>query len=40
MHIEIEKGKVLVMRLMGIGPVVEGHAQWDVWFEADGEVGL
>lgn len=38
MHISIEKGKTLIIRLMAIGPVVEGRAQRDVWFEVNGEV--
>ncbi|KIK07732.1 hypothetical protein K443DRAFT_672996 [Laccaria amethystina LaAM-08-1] len=38
MHIEIEKGKTLIIRLMAVGPVVEGRAQRDVWFEVNGEV--
>ncbi|KAI6149724.1 hypothetical protein BKA82DRAFT_997975 [Pisolithus tinctorius] len=38
MHIEIEKGKMLIIRLMAIGPIVEGRAQRDVWFEVNGEV--
>lgn len=38
MHIEIEKGKTLIIRLMAVGPVVEGHSQRDVWFEVNGEV--
>jgi pyruvate carboxylase len=38
MHIAIEKGKTLIIRLMAIGPVVEGRAQRDVWFEVNGEV--
>ncbi|KAJ6522012.1 hypothetical protein B0H10DRAFT_1865102, partial [Mycena sp. CBHHK59/15] len=33
MHISIEKGKTLIIRLMAVGPVVEGRAQRDVWFE-------
>ena len=40
MHISIEKGKTLIIRLMAIGPVVEGQAQRDVWFEVNGEVRL
>ena len=40
MHIEIEKGKMLIVRLMATGPIVEGRAQRDVWFEVNGEVGL
>jgi hypothetical protein len=38
MHISIEQGKTLIIRLMAVGPVVEGHAQRDVWFEVNGEV--
>ena len=38
MHISIEKGKTLIVRLMAVGPVVEGQAQRDVWFEVNGEV--
>lgn len=40
MHISIEKGKTLIIRLMAIGPVVEGQAQRDVWFEVNGEVNI
>ncbi len=36
--IEIEKGKTLIVRLMAVGPVIEGRAQRDVWFEVNGEV--
>ena len=38
MHIAIEQGKTLIIRLMATGPVVEGRAQRDVWFEVNGEV--
>jgi pyruvate carboxylase len=38
MHISIESGKTLIIRLMAVGPVVEGRAQRDVWFEVNGEV--
>ncbi|KAF8899647.1 pyruvate carboxylase [Gymnopilus junonius] len=38
MHISIEPGKTLIIRLMAVGPVVEGRAQRDVWFEVNGEV--
>ncbi|TFY72302.1 hypothetical protein EVG20_g701 [Dentipellis fragilis] len=38
MHISIEQGKTLIVRLMAVGPVVEGRAQRDVWFEVNGEV--
>ena len=40
MHISIEKGKTLIIRLMAVGPVVEGKAQRDVWFEVNGEVRI
>jgi pyruvate carboxylase len=40
MHISIEKGKTLIIRLMAVGPVVEGQAQRDVWFEVNGEVSI
>jgi pyruvate carboxylase len=38
MHIEIEPGKTLIIRLMAVGPVVEDRTQRDVWFEVNGEV--
>ncbi|KAF8343434.1 pyruvate carboxylase [Amanita rubescens] len=38
MQISIEKGKMLIIRLMAVGPVVEGRTQRDVWFEVNGEV--
>ncbi|KAI9461464.1 hypothetical protein HD554DRAFT_2129891 [Boletus coccyginus] len=38
MHIAIEQGKTLIIRLMATGPVVEGRAQRDVWFEVNGEI--
>lgn len=38
MMIDIEKGKTLIIRLMAVGPVIEGRAQRDVWFEVNGEV--
>ncbi|KAF9490180.1 pyruvate carboxylase [Pleurotus eryngii] len=38
MHISIESGKTLIIRLLAVGPVVEGRAQRDVWFEVNGEV--
>ena len=39
MMIDIKKGKTLIIRLMAVGPVIEGRAQRDVWFEVNGEVG-
>ncbi|KAG8904341.1 pyruvate carboxylase [Tulasnella sp. 403] len=38
MHISIEKGKMLIIRLMAIGGLMEGKGQRDVWFEVNGEV--
>ena len=38
MHISIEKGKTLIIRLLAVGPVVEGKGMRDVWFELNGEV--
>ena len=38
LQISIEKGKMLIIRLMIVGPVVEGRTQRDVWFEVNGEV--
>jgi len=38
MHISIEQGKMLIIRLMAVGPVVEGRAQREVWFEVNGEL--
>lgn len=38
MHISIEKGKMLIIRLMAIGTVGEGSGTRDVWFEVNGEM--
>ncbi|CEL61825.1 pyruvate carboxylase subunit A [Rhizoctonia solani AG-1 IB] len=38
MHIHIEKGKTLIIRLMAIGSVDETRGIRDVWFEVNGEV--
>jgi pyruvate carboxylase len=38
MHVSIEKGKMLIIRLMAIGSVTEGKGTRDVWFEVNGEV--
>lgn len=38
MHISIEKGKTLIIRLMAVGAVSEGKGTRDVWFEVNGEV--
>ncbi|QRW17105.1 carbamoyl-phosphate synthase [Rhizoctonia solani] len=38
MHIQIEKGKTLIIRLMAIGSVDETRGLRDVWFEVNGEV--
>ncbi|KAG8693483.1 pyruvate carboxylase [Ceratobasidium sp. 395] len=38
MHIHLEKGKTLIVRLMAIGTVDESRGMRDVWFEVNGEV--
>lgn len=38
MHISIEKGKTLIIRLLAVGPVIEEKGVRDVWFELNGEV--
>lgn len=38
MHISIEKGKMLIIRLMATGALIEGTGTRDVWFEVNGEV--
>lgn len=38
MHISIEKGKMLIIRLMAVGALIEGTGTRDVWFEVNGEV--
>lgn len=40
MHISIEKGKTLIIRLLAVGNIVEGKGTRDVWFEVNGEVSL
>lgn len=38
MHIPIEKGKTLIIRLLAVGSVDETRGMRDVWFEVNGEV--
>lgn len=38
MQISIEKGKMLIIRLMAVGAITEGKDTRDVWFEVNGEV--
>jgi pyruvate carboxylase len=38
LHISIEKGKMLIIRLMAVGTIIEGKGVRDVWFEVNGEV--
>ncbi|KAG8916074.1 pyruvate carboxylase [Tulasnella sp. 417] len=38
MHISIEKGKMLIIRLMATGALIDGTGSRDVWFEVNGEV--
>lgn len=40
MHISIEKGKMLIIRYMAMGQLIEGTGTRDVWFEVNGEVSL
>lgn len=38
MHIAIEKGKMLIIKVLAIGSVNEHTGTRDVWFEVNGEV--
>lgn len=37
-HVELEKGKVLILKLLAIGPLVEHTGQREVFYEMNGEV--
>merc|ERR1712230_42439 len=37
-HVELEKGKVLILKLMAIGPLSEQTGQREVFYEMNGEV--
>ncbi|KAI1333338.1 pyruvate carboxylase [Xylariaceae sp. FL0255] len=37
-HVELEKGKVLILKLLAIGPLSENTGQREVFFEMNGEV--
>lgn len=37
-HVELEKGKVLILKLLAIGPLSEHTGQRDVFYEMNGEV--
>ncbi|KAL7270850.1 pyruvate carboxylase [Rhizina undulata] len=37
-HVEIEKGKLLILRLLAVGPLSEQTGQREVFFEMNGEV--
>ena len=37
-HVELEKGKVLIMKLLAIGPLSEQTGQREVFYEMNGEV--
>jgi pyruvate carboxylase len=37
-HVEIEKGKVLILKLLAIGPLSENTGQREVFYEVNGEV--
>lgn len=38
MHIAIEKGKMLIIKVLAVGSVNENTGTRDVWFEVNGEV--
>ena len=38
MHISIEKGKLLIIKILAIGAIDEHRGTRDVWFEVNGEV--
>lgn len=38
MHISIEKGKTLIIKVLAVGSVDENLGTRDVWFEVNGEV--
>lgn len=38
MHIAIEKGKMLIIKVLAVGSVNEHTGTRDVWFEVNGEV--
>src|SRR6202021_404288 len=37
-HVELEKGKVLILKLLAIGPLSDTTGQREVFFEMNGEV--
>ncbi|KAH0842558.1 pyruvate carboxylase [Fonsecaea pedrosoi] len=37
-HVELEKGKVLIMKLLAVGPLSEATGQREVFYEVNGEV--
>lgn len=37
-HVELEKGKVLILKLLAVGPLSENTGQREVFFEMNGEV--
>ena len=40
MHIAIEKGKMLIIKVLAVGSVNEHTGTRDVWFEVNGEVSF
>ncbi|KAJ3530350.1 hypothetical protein NM208_g9365 [Fusarium decemcellulare] len=38
-NVELEKGKVLILKLLAVGPLSENTGQREVFFEMNGEVG-
>merc|ERR1711974_211328 len=37
-HVELEKGKVLILKLLAVGPLSENTGQREVFYEMNGEV--
>ncbi|KXJ91426.1 pyruvate carboxylase [Microdochium bolleyi] len=37
-HVELEKGKILILKLLAVGPLSEATGQRDVFFEMNGEM--
>jgi pyruvate carboxylase len=37
-HVELEKGKVLILKLLAVGPLSENTGQREVFYEVNGEV--
>jgi pyruvate carboxylase len=40
MNISIEKGKMLIIKLLAVGTIDPGKGVRDIWFEVNGEVNI